>query len=70
MRRQAELLEVVDALGAAGRLAGRLDGRQQQRDQDGDDGDDDEQLDQGETPSASSHGRTETALHFLLEKLH
>src|SRR5262249_14985668 len=46
---QAELLEVVGALGAARGLARRLDGREQQGDQDGDDGDDDQQLDQRET---------------------
>ena len=51
---EADLLEVVDALGAAGRLAGRLDGGQQQGDQDGDDRDDDQELDQGETPSGAS----------------
>ena len=44
----ADLLEVVGALGPAGRLAGRLDGRQQQGDQHADDGDDHQQLDQGE----------------------
>ena len=33
VHRQADLLEVVDALGAAGGLAGRLHGREQQRDQ-------------------------------------
>ena len=46
---QADLLHVVDALGAAGRLAGRLHGWQEQRDQDGNDGDDDQQFDEGET---------------------
>ena len=52
--RQGQLLQVVGALGTAGRLAGRLDGGQEQRDQDGDDRDDDEQLDQGETGSSVS----------------
>ena len=46
---QADLLQVVRALGAAGRLAGRLHGGQQQGDQDGDDGDHDQQLDQRES---------------------
>ena len=46
--RQAELLQVVDALGPPGGLAGRLDGGQQQGDQDGDDRDDHQQLDQRE----------------------
>src|SRR5204863_2455519 len=55
--RDPELLEVVDALGAAGGLARRLHGRHQQRDQHGDDGDDDQQLDQRETTSAPKvHG--------------
>ena len=48
MQSQADLLQVVDALGAAGGLAGRLHGGQQQGDQDRDDGDDHQQLDQGE----------------------
>jgi len=58
---QAELLQVVDALGATGRLAGRLHGRQEQGDQHADDGDDHQQLDQRETASNlphSLHGRT------------
>ena len=38
----ADLLEVVDALGPPRGLARRLDRRQQQRDQHGDDGDDDQ----------------------------
>ena len=46
--RQADLLEVVDALAAAGGLAGGLDGGQQQADQDGDDRDDHQELDQRE----------------------
>ena len=46
---QADLLEVVGALGPAGRLTRRLHRGQQQRDQDRDDGDDDQQLDQRET---------------------
>ena len=45
---QADLLQVVGALGAPGGLARGLDGGQQQGDQDGDDGDDDQQLDQRE----------------------
>jgi hypothetical protein len=46
VQRQADLLEVVAALSAAGRLAGLLDGRQQQGDQDRDDRDDHEQFDE------------------------
>ena len=52
---QADLLEVVDALGPPGGLAGRLHGGQEQGDQDGDDGDDDQQFDQGE--ATTTHGR-------------
>ena len=49
VQRQADLLQVVDALGAAGGLAGRLHGGQQQADQDPDDRDDHQQLDQRES---------------------
>ena len=49
MQAEAELLQVVDALGPPGRLASRLDRRQQQRDQHRDDRDDHQQLDQGES---------------------
>ena len=55
VQRQAELLEVVDALGPAGGLARRLDRGQEQADQDGDDGDDDQQLDQGEAGTTRLH---------------
>ena len=46
--RQRDLLEVVGALRATGRLACRLHRRQEQRDQHGDDRDDDQELDQRE----------------------
>jgi hypothetical protein len=46
---QADLLEIIGALGAAGRLAGGLHGGQQEGDQDADDRDHDQQLDQRET---------------------
>jgi len=49
---QADLLELVRALGACGGLPDLLHRRQQEADEDGDDGDDDEQLDQGEAPTA------------------
>ena len=49
---QAQLLEIVLALGPPGRLAGRLHGRQQKCDENGDDGDDDQQLDQCEASRA------------------
>ena len=39
---EAQLLEVVFALGPAGRLTDLLHGRQEQADQDGDNGDHDE----------------------------
>src|SRR2546421_30440 len=45
---QADLLQVVLALGAGGRLAHLLDGGQEQADEDGDDGDHHQQLDQRE----------------------
>ena len=58
---QADLLEVVRALGTSRRLAGGLDGGQEQRDQDGDDRDHHQQLDQREAAgsglrSVRSHG--------------
>ena len=53
-RGETDLLQIVDALDPAGRLAGRLDGGQEQADQDSDDGDHDEELDQGESASSSS----------------
>src|SRR5262249_12074145 len=53
----ADLLEVVLALGAGGGFADLLDGGQQQADQDGDDGDHDQQFDEGEG-SAAPHGRS------------
>jgi hypothetical protein len=46
MQGQAELLEVVFALAAAGRFACLLHGREQERDQDGDDGNDDQKFNQ------------------------
>ncbi len=52
VHRQGDLLDIVDALGAAGRLAGRLHGRQQQGDQQGDDRDHHQQFDQGKAASA------------------
>ena len=58
VHRDAELLQVVDALAPPRRLARRLDRRQEQGDQHRDDRDHDQQLDQGEaSPSgAASHG--------------
>ena len=51
MQGHAELLEVIDALGAPGSFAGGLNGGQQQGDQDADDADDHEQFDQSEGKS-------------------
>src|SRR5439155_21247642 len=53
---QANLLKVVLALSAGGRLADLLHRRQQQPDEHGDDGDHNEQFDQGEP--AAALGRT------------
>ena len=57
-QREADLLQVVDALGSASRLASRLHRGQEQGDQDRDDGDHDQQLDEREcwTLSAQSQG--------------
>lgn len=46
---EPELLEVIAALSATGRLTGLLDRREEQGDQDRNNGDDDQQLDQSET---------------------
>ena len=53
VQRDAELMQLVDAVGAPGGLAGRLNGRQQERDQDADDGDHDQQFDEREAAAAS-----------------
>ena len=58
MQGQADLLEVVRALGAAGRFAGGLDGGQEQAGQDREDRDHDQDFDEGEAGSMrakSSH---------------
>ena len=49
---QADLLQIVDALGPPSGFACRLNGREQQRNQDRDDGDDYQKLDQGKTASS------------------
>ena len=54
---QADLLQVVDALGPPRRLACGLDGGQEQGDQDADDRDDHQELDQREGRAASAGGR-------------
>ena len=57
VQRQADLLQVVLAVGASSRLAGRLDGGRTSADQEADDGDDHQQFDEGE---ASILGRSGT----------
>ncbi len=64
---QADLLQVVDALRAAGRLRGRLDGGEQQGDQDGDDRDHHQQLDQGETGLLRSRSHQRNLSWSLLQ---
>src|SRR5262245_51001658 len=54
--REPDLLEIVLALRAGGRLANFLNGRQQEADQDGDDGDYDQQLDQRECGATACDG--------------
>ncbi len=49
VHRQADLLQVVEARRAAGRLAGLLHGGQKQGNQNADDGNYHQQLDEGET---------------------
>jgi hypothetical protein len=45
LQRQSNLLQIVAALGAAGRLARHLNGGQEQSDQDADDSEDHQQFD-------------------------
>jgi hypothetical protein len=54
MQGEADLLQVVAALHAVGRLAHLLDRRQQQADEDGDDRYHDQQLDQREGPPTAA----------------
>src|SRR5262249_16108576 len=56
---QTDLLEVVLAAGAVGRLADLLDGGQEQADQHRDDGDDDQQLDQRERRASAERRRAD-----------
>src|SRR5262249_27766770 len=60
---QADLLEVIPALGVDRRLASLLDRRQQQADQGADDGDHHQQLDQRKTQSHSSLRAPLRSLH-------
>ena len=53
----ADILEVVEALGAATGFPGRLDGGEKHADERADDGDDDEQFDEREAgPAAADVG--------------
>ena len=62
VNRQADVLEIVAALGAAGRLARRLNRRQQQGHQDADDRDHDQEFDQREIRSGKSIASSCSAL--------
>jgi hypothetical protein len=53
VQRQANLLEIVLALGPAGRFASLLNCRQQQGDEYGNDGDDNQQLDERKTATTN-----------------
>src|SRR5262249_44729402 len=74
---EADLLEVVHALGTPGRFPGRLDRREQKCDEDGDDGDDDQKLDEREAAGAdtpltcgrANHGGTLRGERFCEFKL-
>src|SRR5262245_51510977 len=52
LKTEADLLELIPALRAAGGLTRRLHRRQQERDQDANDGNDKEQLNKGECVAA------------------
>ncbi len=62
---QADLMQVVTALGATGGFASRLHGWKQKGNQDGDNCDDDQQFDQRETRSGG--GRREGTEDFDLK---
>ena len=69
MKRDAKLVQIVLALGAAGGFASRLHGRQQQRDKNTDDCDHYQQLDKGKT--AVRHPREVSRVFmslFLVQK--
>jgi hypothetical protein len=53
MNGQAELLEIIGALGTAGRFTGGLDGREQKRDQYGNDRNDNQEFDEREGTTTS-----------------
>src|SRR5262249_13844872 len=57
VKRQADLLQVVAALGPGGRFADLLDGGEEQSDQDRDDRDHHQQLDERETSTSGRQAR-------------
>ncbi len=59
MQGQPDLLEVILALGPAGRFPGLLDRWQEERNQDRDDRDYDEELNQRKTKSPAHHASPE-----------
>src|SRR5579872_7444105 len=54
VERNADLVQVIAALCAAGRFARLLHGGKEERDQDGDDGDDDQKLNERKAPDAAN----------------
>ena len=64
----AQLLQIVSALGAASRFPGRLHSGQQQRDQDGDDRNHDQQLDQSKSRTSSTLGEQQPHQQLLCKK--
>jgi hypothetical protein len=56
VQRQSQLLNLILALRAPGRLAGRLHGGQQQRHEHADNGDDDQELNQREPDHTTRRG--------------
>ena len=69
MESEADLLEIVDALGAPGRLSGRLYSGHDQPHENADDGDDDQQLDEGKRASWRVHSPTHWFLPRIDEKV-
>jgi hypothetical protein len=69
VHRQSDLLEMVAALGAAGRLPRLLHRRQQQRDEDADDGDHDQQFDQGKSAMSIMRFRSCHGAHLSISRV-
>jgi hypothetical protein len=68
---QADLLQVIRALGASSRLAGRLDSRQQEPNQNRDNGDDDQQFNECKAANKSRRKRHthDKLLFWLIRKV-